>query len=102
MSQTNSFVQELVRAANEIAKVTDQERQRLLERAALTIRDLRDEIQRWPSPNVVDAVEGLEQAAASLREGSASDEQSQAALLDAAEMIRDLLAVRHTGTEPKD
>jgi acyl-CoA reductase-like NAD-dependent aldehyde dehydrogenase len=38
------FISELLRAANEVARLTNPERARLLRRAAVTIRDYRDEI----------------------------------------------------------
>jgi hypothetical protein len=101
VTQANGLMQELVRAATETGNVRDQEKRRLLERAVVTIRDLRDDIQRWPGPHVVDAVDGLDRTAALLREDDATEEQVQAALLDAADMIRDLLVVREVGTEPK-
>ncbi|WP_106727345.1 hypothetical protein, partial [Pseudaminobacter soli (ex Li et al. 2025)] len=41
---SDAFVSELLRAANEVARLTVSERARLLQRAAATIRDCRDEI----------------------------------------------------------
>lgn len=44
------FISELIRAANEIDKLTMIERATLLRRAAATIRDLRDEINYFDTP----------------------------------------------------
>ena len=41
MSATTDFIAELVRAANEVAKLTGLEKQRLLVRAVATVREMR-------------------------------------------------------------
>jgi hypothetical protein len=90
MSSTTDFIAELVRAGNDVDKLQPKEIRRLLDRAATTIQDLREQIHRWPSPNVRDAVSGLEGAAVAAGSGNSADEDAKAALLDAATMIRDL------------
>lgn len=45
-----AFISELIRAANETAKLTNLERARLLERAAATLRDYRHEINYSKTP----------------------------------------------------
>jgi hypothetical protein len=99
MSGTNEFIIELVRAANDIDKLNDHETRRLLERSATTIRHIREQIHRWPVPNVRDAVVGLDRSAAIIGAGQAGPDLKRAALLDAATMIRDLHVVLDSGTE---
>ncbi len=99
MSGTNEVIAELVRAANDVEKLADSEARRLLERSATTIRHMREQIHRWPTSNVRDAVVGLERSAAIIGAGQADPNLKKAALLDAATMIRDLHVVLDTGTE---
>ena len=47
---TRSFISELIRAANEIGRVTKPERAKLLQRASATIRDYQDEINYSETP----------------------------------------------------
>jgi acyl-CoA reductase-like NAD-dependent aldehyde dehydrogenase len=67
MSETAAFISELIRAANEVPKLTMAERARLLQRAAATIRDYRDEINYSETPandeNQEDVVYFLNEAA---------------------------------------
>jgi hypothetical protein len=53
-----AFISELIRAANEIDRVRMSERARLLERAAATIRDFREQLGAEP-PAEADIVEDL-------------------------------------------
>ncbi|MEP9387724.1 hypothetical protein [Mesorhizobium sp. KR9-304] len=53
-----AFISELIRAANEIERLTKAERARLLERAATTIRDFREQLDAEP-PAEADLVEDL-------------------------------------------
>ena len=91
MSTTTDFISELVRAANEIGKLDNYQRSRLLYRAIATIRDGRDQVGIPPSRTAADAVIDLLTIAASV--GSRSDDEIKAALLDAANMIRTLKIV---------
>ncbi|MDH6231057.1 acyl-CoA reductase-like NAD-dependent aldehyde dehydrogenase [Mesorhizobium soli] len=50
MNATAAFISELIRAANEVPNVTMAERARLLQRAAATIREYRDEINYSETP----------------------------------------------------
>ncbi|MFB9952074.1 hypothetical protein ACFFP0_24765 [Rhizobium puerariae] len=90
MSTITDFVAELVRAANEIDKLGDFEKRRLLERSVTTIRDMRDEVGIRQSRTTADAVIDLQTTAAALYQGKRSSEEVKAALLHAAEMIRAL------------
>jgi hypothetical protein len=101
VSSDNGLVQELLRAADGSNSVDDQGKQKLLEQAIDAIRDLRDQIQRWPGSHVIDAVDVLAGTATLLQESHCPQDQSEAALVDAADMIRDLLMVRESGIEPK-
>jgi hypothetical protein len=101
VKSADDLVEELLRAAVDRDKITDQEKQKLLGRAIDAVRDLRDQIHRWPGRHVIDAVDGLAATALLLKEGECPHDQSEEALKDAADMIRDLLAVRESGIEPK-
>ncbi|WP_428832936.1 hypothetical protein, partial [Pseudaminobacter soli (ex Li et al. 2025)] len=59
---SDAFVSELLRAANEVERLTASERARLLQRAAATIRDCRDEIGS-PVGDLEDVVYCLNEAA---------------------------------------
>jgi hypothetical protein len=99
MSSVNDFVSELVRAANEVEKLDDFERRRLLERAVTTIRDLRETVGIPQSETGGDVVIDLQTTAWAIEKGTRTDEDVKRALLDAAGMIRDLHIVLDTGTE---
>jgi anti-sigma-K factor RskA len=102
MSATTDFIAELVRAANEVHKLSRLEKRRLVERAITTIHDLRSQVQRWPSSNVQDAVFHLQMAAIAPEQRDRNDEAAKAALLNAAAMIRNLHIVLETKTETRD
>jgi hypothetical protein len=99
MSAVTDFVSELVRAANEVPKLTDLERRRLFERSVTTIRAMRETI-GIPSAQVdADKVVELQQLVAATGIRARSPEEVADALLTAAGMIRDLYIVLDTGTE---
>src|SRR5262249_9037079 len=91
------FITELVRAANEIRQLTHFERRRLLERAVVTIRDLREQVGIPNSRTSADAAIDLQTTAVAM--ASRTDEQVKAALLDPAHMIRTLRILLDTRTE---
>ena len=93
MSATTEFVSELVRAANEVERLGNVERRRLLERAVTSIRDMRDEIGIRESRTAADAVIDLQTTAVALWMGKRIDDEVKAALLHAASMIRALKIV---------
>ncbi|WP_267550474.1 hypothetical protein [Rhizobium rhizogenes] len=99
MTATNNFITELVRAANEIDRITDFEEQRLLDRAVTTIRDMREAIGIPLSGMGTDAAVDLQTVSALVKAGIAQEDTVRAALLDAAGMIRDLHIVLDTKTE---
>lgn len=93
MSNVTSFVNELVRAANEVGTLTDSEAARLLDRAVRSILEMREEVGIPPSNSSADAVLIVQAIARSVNGGNRSNEEVRAAFLDAAGMIRDLRIV---------
>lgn len=87
---TGDFISELIRAANETDRLTEQEQARLLQRAASTIRDYRDLIAYSETP-ANDAGQGdivfeLNSMASAIDLFPA--EKVQAMLLEAVEVIK--------------
>lgn len=78
MSPTG-FISELVRAANQVDHLTAIEKRRLLERAVVTILEMRDEVGIPPSRAARDAVIDLQTTAAEMERRT--DEHVRAALL---------------------
>lgn len=91
MSSTTDFIAELIRAANEVSKLSALEKGRLLQRSIVIIRDGRDQVGIPPSNTAADAVIDLQTTAASI--DRQSDDEVKAALLYAADMIRTLKIV---------
>lgn len=89
-SSIPSFIAELIRDANQIDKLGEFEKQRMLERAVTTIRDMRDEVGVPPSTTVRDAVIDIQTTAALIERGHVSNEHVKKAMLDAAGMLRTL------------
>lgn len=98
MQDVNAQIAMLIKTANG-AKAPPQVVKALLEEAVSSIRAMRDEIERWPSPNVKDAVFGLEEVAATIEDGTLDQPTIAATLIDAADMLRDLHIVLDSGTE---
>jgi len=88
VSTTTDFVAELVRAANMVEKIGDDERGRLLDRAWRTILDGRQRVGMTPSRTRADKAIDILSMSKSI--GLYLDDQMKAALLEAASMIRDL------------
>ncbi len=86
MSLITAFIAELVRAANHVEQLTNFEKRRLLERAVVTIREMREQVGIPESRTAADAVIDLQTTAGGIERRSA--DEVKAALLDAAEMIR--------------
>ncbi|MCF6370704.1 hypothetical protein [Rhizobium halophilum] len=99
MPTTTDFISELVRAANEIERLRAYETRRLLERAGVTIRDMREAAGIPSSRTAADAVVDLQAVQGRLFRGVATRDQAKVALLDAAAMIRDLHIMLDSGTE---
>lgn len=90
-----SFVTELVRAANEIDKVSSPEVTRMLHRAIVSIRDLRESLGIPGSGTVADEVIGLFDAATDSEKLDAASRAT--ALLRAADMLRTLHVATNEG-----
>ncbi len=88
MTYTTDFIAELFRAANEVDKLAPLEKGRLLQRAIVTIRDMRDIVGIPTSGTVADTLIEIGAVAASV--DRRQDQDVRAALLQAAGMIRDL------------
>ncbi|MCV9965681.1 hypothetical protein OIU34_27795 [Pararhizobium sp. BT-229] len=86
MTATTDFIAELFRAANEVGKLRDFEKQRLIERGVRTVREMRSDAGIRPSRSTRDPLVAIE--IANIRSEIHSDESAQAALLDLADMIR--------------
>jgi hypothetical protein len=89
-SSVSLFITELIRDANQIHKLNDFEKRRMLERAVTTIRDMRETIGLVPSTTVRDAVIDIQTTAALIERGHTKDEHVKKAMLEAAGMLRTL------------
>ncbi len=97
MSLTTAFISELVWAANQVDQLTNFEKRRLLDRAVVTIREMREEVGIPESKTAADAVIDLQTTAAGI--DRRTGDEVKAALLDAADMIR-ILRIILDGKEP--
>ncbi len=88
MSLTTAFISELAWAANQVEHLTAFEKRRLLERAVVTIREMREQVGIPASKTEPDPVIDLQTTAAGIERLTGDD--VRAALLDAANMIRTL------------
>lgn len=93
MTTTTDFVSKLMRAANEVGRLTSVEKQRLLDRAVATILDLREQVAVGGNDVEADAVLNIQVTALSLGVRTRSNEQVKTSLLEAAGMIRILKIV---------
>ncbi|TDK29807.1 hypothetical protein E2F50_21630 [Rhizobium deserti] len=99
MSSITDFIVELIKAANDDYKTTDQEKKRLLERSVLFIRDMRDTVGFPAAQTDADRVYDIQKEVAAMGMGSSSTDEIRQCLLLSATMIRDLRVVLDTGTE---
>jgi hypothetical protein len=90
VSNTSQFIADLVYAANEIEKQTEDARKRLLDSAVVIIRHLQRSLPAPRQDEAWEAVIELQAVSAAVTIGWASDTQVKAALLEAARMIRDV------------
>ncbi len=88
MSQTTAFISELIRAANEVERLTPFEVSRLLDRSVDTIRDMRERAGLVANGRANDVVIDLGIASARVRD--LSTEEIRDTLIDAADVIRAL------------
>lgn len=98
MNTTSNFIAEIVRAANEVDRLGETEKRRLIDRAVVTIRDMRQTIGIEGQRVAKDSLIGLQIVSAAVSAGQAHDDKVKAELLEAAGMIRDLHIVLDTGT----
>ncbi|MBK5571883.1 hypothetical protein [Ensifer sp. SSB1] len=91
MSQTTAFISELIRAANEIERLTPFEVSRLLDRSVDTIRDMRERAGLVANGGANDVVIDLGIASARVRD--LSIEEIRDTLIDAADVIRALRVI---------
>lgn len=98
-SRVSAFIAELIKDANQIDKLGDFEKRRMLERSVTTIRDMREEIGVPPSRTVRDAVIDIQTTAALIERGHVSNDHVKATMLDAAEMLRTLKIVLEANDE---
>jgi hypothetical protein len=98
VSLVNDFIAELVRAANEVDRVSVFEQCRLLGRAVITITAMRESIGIPRNAQIHDAVTELKLLAANVDIMPIAPEEVRDGLLEAAGMIRDLHIALDTGT----
>lgn len=89
-SPVHAFISELIRDANEIEKLGDFEKRRMLERAVTTIRDMRETIGIPPSRTEYDVVIDFQTTAALVGRGQIENDKVKAAMLEAASVLRSL------------
>ena len=97
MTHTTDFIAELVRAANEVDKLAPLEKGRLLQRAIVTIRDMRNIVGMPTIGTAVDTLIVIGAVAASV--DRRPDQDVRVAMLQAAGMIRDLRIIMDTKIE---
>jgi hypothetical protein len=88
MTLTTQLIAELIRAANEVERLTPFEVKRLLNRSVATIRDMREQTGIPGSSRARDVVIDLQVAAA--RADVLPEDEIRDNLLDAADIIRTL------------
>lgn len=92
MSQTTDFITDLFRAANEVGKLSIDERRRLVDRAVRMAGEMRIETGVRPGRGNNDALRDIE-IAALMAEARGNEDDIKAVLFDLAEMIRTLKIV---------
>ena len=90
MTSATDFIAELIRAANQVEKLSVFEKRRLLERSVRTIREMRLQTGIASRRPGADPVVDLQTAAVALTLGKRTNDEVRDALLDAANMIRTL------------
>lgn len=97
MTLTNNFIRELILDANRVERLDAFQKRRMLERAVVTIADLRDAVGIPKGPGRDIALD-IHTTALSVERGWRDDNQVRDAFLLAAGMIRDLHVVLDSGT----
>lgn len=90
MNVSGNFISDLIRAANDVDKLGDFEVRRLLDRAVVTIREMRNQAGIQPSRTNPDAVIDFQTVSGLVNIGRRSNDDVKAALLKSAAMIRAL------------
>ncbi|MGW9229732.1 hypothetical protein ACWGPT_02545 [Pseudorhizobium sp. NPDC055634] len=90
MSRVNAFIAELVKAANDTGSDTRFKKGQLLERAIITICELREEAGIPRTKKADEAIAYLQAVEIAISQKSEDDQLVRKALLLAAGMIRDL------------
>jgi hypothetical protein len=87
LNSTTGFITELIRAANEVSKLTPVERTSLMARGSRIVREmrLRTGIRPGAGPDPLNTVE-----VAALKSANGSNEEATKVLLELADMIRTL------------
>lgn len=98
MSSSNDLITELLRAANKLEKCEPCQQRRLLERAAIAIRDMRRRAGIPQGGYRRDALVDLKILAVKLDELPIDPSEVSSGMLQAAGMIRDLHIVLDTST----
>ncbi|MEI2302517.1 hypothetical protein [Ensifer sp. MJa1] len=98
MSLTTSFVSELVWAASQADHLTTFEKRRLLQRAVVTINEMRQQASIPDNSTKQDSGIAFQSLAGAVE--AQTGEQIKTALLDAANMIRTLRIYLETTTRP--
>ncbi|TQX91276.1 hypothetical protein EQW76_00610 [Rhizobium sp. rho-13.1] len=99
MNGINEFISELVRAANQVDKLGDFEKKRLLDRSVATIREMRRAIGIPSSGTTHDEVIDLQTVAAKVGAIALTSSDVRSSLLNAAGMIRDLHIIIDTNVD---
>lgn len=99
-NNVSAFISELIRDANQIEKLGDFEKRRMLERAVAIIREMREQAGTRGGSNKADMMIDLRTTTAALTLGKRSDQEVSEAMLDAAEAIR-ILKIVLDGKDPK-
>lgn len=97
----SAFISELIRDANQIEKLGDYEKRRMLERAVTTIRDIRETIGIPASSKVRDVVIDLQTTANLIEHGHVRDEHVMRSFLVAADVLRTLKILLDAADEAK-
>ena len=90
MTVANQFIAELIRAANGVGKLSDDDRRRLLKRAIVIIRDLGQEIEAPKARIELEAITEVQVKVAELAAAARTSSEVSECMLFAATMIRDL------------
>jgi hypothetical protein len=98
-SSVPNFIAELVRAANQVERLTTDERIRLLARALVSVQEMRQSISIPSAQPAAEKIVDLQRLVVSMGALAETPEEVREALITAAAMIRDLHIVLDTRSE---